>query len=282
MKLAFSSNAFKKTDVLTAIGEVGRIGYAGIEIMADVPHCLPAQMGGDDVAAVKECIAKTGVGVSNVNAFTFFGAGDERDGTYHPSFIDPVEKNRSLRIEHTIQSLKFASAVGARTMSVEPGGPLPEGMSRDEAYRLFAAGLSEALPCAARYGVKMIIEPEPELLIERSEEMEEFFSILSDPYLGLNFDIGHFYCVGEDVPAAIKLWGDRIDHFHIEDIASDRTHRHLVPGDGAIDFDSIFEAISGIGYDGWVTVELYPYVETASEAARKAFRRLKHYFGESA
>ena len=155
-------------------------------------------------------------------------------------------------------------------------------MDQRTACRLFRDGLETVLPIAEKLGVKLLIEPEPELLIERWEQLEDLLSAIDSPSLGINFDIGHFYCVGEDVPAAISRWGDRIDHFHIEDIASDRTHRHLVPGDGAIDFDSIFEAISGIGYEGWVTVELYPYVETAPVVAGKAYKRLKSYFGETA
>src|SRR4051812_41287707 len=38
IRLAFSTNAFKKNTLAEAIGEIARIGYGGVEIMADVPH----------------------------------------------------------------------------------------------------------------------------------------------------------------------------------------------------------------------------------------------------
>ena len=95
------------------------------------------------------------------------------------------------------------------------------------------------------------------------------------PSVGLNFDVGHAYCVAEDVPAAIRKVASHIRHFHVEDISAQRVHHHLVPGTGAIDFAQVFEAIAAIGYDGWVTVELYPFVDDPDAAAREALAVLK-------
>ena len=65
-----------------------------------------------------------------------------------------------------------------------------------------------------------------------------------------------------------------IRHFHLEDIAATRVHHHLVPGEGAIDFAATLRAIQAIGYDGWVTIELYPYVDDPDAAARTALERV--------
>jgi sugar phosphate isomerase/epimerase len=43
-----------------------------------------------------------------------------------------------------------------------------------------------------------------------------------------------------------------------------------VPGRGAIDFDATLTAIKQTGYDGWLTVELYPYLDDPDAAAREA------------
>ena len=55
-------------------------------------------------------------------------------------------------------------------------------------------------------------------------------------------------------------------------IAETRVHRHLIPGRGAIDFEATLRAIAGTGYDGWLTVELYPYIDSPDEAAQQAHR----------
>jgi sugar phosphate isomerase/epimerase len=49
----------------------------------------------------------------------------------------------------------------------------------------------------------------------------------------------------------------------------------LIPGKGAIDFRKVFDAIDGIGYKGFVTVELYPYQDNPSLAAQQAYDYLK-------
>ena len=93
---------------------------------------------------------------------------------------------------------------------------------------------------------------------------------IESPAFGLNFDIGHFFCVYEPLPETIARLHEHVRHYHIEDIAADRVHRHLVPGRGAIDFGAVFGAIQRTGYDGWITVELYPYLDDPDGAGAEA------------
>jgi sugar phosphate isomerase/epimerase len=43
-----------------------------------------------------------------------------------------------------------------------------------------------------------------------------------------------------------------------------------VPGRGTIDFAATLTAIRQTGYSGWLTVELYPYIDDPDAAAREA------------
>ena len=61
--------------------------------------------------------------------------------------------------------------------------------------------------------------------------------------VGLNFDIGHAYCVGEDPQDWVAKMQPHTRHYHFEDIAATRVHQHLVPGHGAIDFAATLAAI---------------------------------------
>jgi sugar phosphate isomerase/epimerase len=63
-------------------------------------------------------------------------------------------------------------------------------------------------------------------------------------------------------------------HYHFEDIAATRVHRHLIPGHGAIDFEATLREIQRTNYDGWITVELYPYIDNPDNAAREAHQYL--------
>jgi sugar phosphate isomerase/epimerase len=81
--------------------------------------------------------------------------------------------------------------------------------------------------------------------------------------------------MSEDIPAAIRKLAPHIRHFHLEDIAASRVHHHLIPGEGAVDFKATLEAIREIGYDGWLTVELYPNIADPDQAARRAIEVLR-------
>ena len=76
-------------------------------------------------------------------------------------------------------------------------------------------------------------------------------------------------------PTTIPRMAKYIRHIHLEDIAATRVHHHLVPGEGAIDFAATLRAIQAIDYHGWVTIELYPYVEDPDEAARRARQHIQ-------
>jgi sugar phosphate isomerase/epimerase len=268
MKLAFSTNAFKKVSLEESLQQIADAGYEGVEIMADVPHAYPPQMSRRRVRAVVELLKNLRLEVSNINAFTFFAMGD----TYNPSWIDPSPAVRSQRVEHTENCLRLTRDLGAKFMSTEPGGPVPAGMSRDQAMEYYRLGLQMVYPLARELGVTILIEPEPALLLERRDDVLEFIGTVPHGQVGLNFDIGHFYCVGEDPAEAARLLGPWIRHVHLEDIARSREHRHLVPGHGAIDYPSVLAALRDIGYNGWITVELYPYESTARQVADEALR----------
>lgn len=275
MKLAFSSNAFRAHSIEETIGILSAIGYDGVELMCDGPHAWPPDVTPARIASIRAALDRHRMLLSNLNAFMMCSYRDPktgREGTFHwPSWIDADEAAREARIRHTIACVELAAALGAKTVSTEPGGPL-EGRPREEGYRLFAKGLERAGRRAAELGVTVLVEPEPGLLIERGQEYEEFAGrYVAFPGVGLNFDMGHFFCVGEDPAALIRRFGRRALHCHLEDIAADRAHFHLPPGKGAMDYGAIFSALRDVGYDGWVTIELYPFQDNAPQVAGEAF-----------
>lgn len=267
MKLAFSSNAFKKYDIFSAINMIAEIGYSGIEILADVPHAYPKSMSVGDLNLILSLIGEKRLEISNINAFTLYAIGD----VYHPSWVDG-EEERIQRINHTIDCIKLAKTLKAKNISVEPGGPIRPSPTQRVAYEnVFYDGLQQVLYFAEQEKIKILIEPEPNLLLENSDEFLNFIGKFNSNYVRLNFDIGHFFCVGEDPSSIVYSLREYIEHVHLADIASNRIHNHLIPGEGAIDFKSVFLSLKEINYTGFVTIELYPYQENPVYAAKRAF-----------
>ena len=271
MKLAFSSNAYMHFSIEETIRRVAGFGYRGIEILADVPHAWPAGLLPERKQAIRDALTAHKLAVSNVNGFMMNAVADPRQPYWHPSWIEPDPHYRAIRREHTKRALALAKEIGAKNLQTEPGGPLAKGQTWDEAATVFYEELRPCVDVAERLEVGLLIEPEPDLLIERFGEFLRFMERIDSPWVGLNFDIGHAYCVGEDPQNFVAEMAPYTRHYHFEDIAPSRVHKHLIPGHGAIDFRATLAAIAKTGYDGFVTVELYPYIENPDSAAREAY-----------
>jgi sugar phosphate isomerase/epimerase len=270
MQIAFSSNAYLRFSIEETIRRIAALGYAGIELLADVPHAWPAGLLPAQVDAIRRALDDAGLTISNINAFMMNAIADPRQPYWHPGWIDPDPHYRAIRREHTKRALRLAQELGAPHITTEPGGPLAPGQTRAAASDLFYEELMPCLEVAEEAGVGLLIEPEPELLIERFDQYVEFIDRIDSRRVGLNFDVGHAYCVGEDPQDWVAKMAEHTVHYHFEDIAATRVHQHLVPGHGAIDFAATIAAIVGTGYDGWLTVELYPYLDSPDDAAREA------------
>lgn len=274
MKLAFSSNAYLRFPFAEAARRIAAVGYRGIEIMADVPHAWPAYLLADDKRAIRAALDQNDLTISNINAFMMHAIDDPRQKYWHPSWIERDPHYRRIRIEHTKKALTLARELGSPCITTEPGGPVEPGTSWSQALALFVEMIKPVAEHAERENVLLLVEPEPGLLIESADQFEEFMSFIDSPAIGLNFDIGHFYCVGDEPAPTLHRLKRHVRHIHLEDIAQTRVHAHLIPGDGAIDIAATLKSIQQIGYDGWVTIELYPYIDDPDLAAKRAFDRV--------
>ncbi len=274
MNLAFSTNAYLNFSFAEAVRRIAAIGYRGVEIMADVPHAWPAFLLPEQKRSIRDVLAANDLAISNVNAFMMNAINDRRQRYWHPSWIEPDPHYRAIRVDHTKRALTLARELGAACITTEPGGPVEPGGSWAAALEVFVEELKPVAEHAEKEGVLLMVEPEPGLLIETAEQFEEFMRHVDSPAVGLNFDVGHMYCVGEDPASSLRRLARFVRHVHLEDIAATRVHQHLVPGDGAIDFPAVLRALRDVKYTGWVTVELYPYVDDPDPAARLARERV--------
>ncbi|MCI0333168.1 MAG: sugar phosphate isomerase/epimerase [Planctomycetes bacterium] len=282
MQLAFSSNAYLRFSIEETIARVAALGYKGIELLADVPHAWPAGLLDEQKQSIRDALAKHQLAISNINAFMMNAVADPRQPYWHPSWIEPDPHYRAIRREHTKRALYLARDLGAPNITTEPGGPLAHGQTWRNGADVFYDELMPCIDVAESLNVPLLIEPEPGLLIERFDQYLEFVGRIDSPMIGLNFDVGHAYCVGEDPQDWIAKMQPHTRHYHLEDIAATRVHQHLVPGHGAIDFPATLAAIQNTGYAGWLTVELYPYINDPDKAAGEATTFLQNQLSNAA
>ena len=279
MKLAFSTNAYtKQHSLIEALECIKRAGYAGAEILADVPHAYPVQMDETLTAKVQQTLERLGLAVSNINCNCSFGYWKDAppEPYFEPSLISPNARHRADRIAMIQRSLQFARDVGARNISITSGRMLP-GMPPDKAARQFAESIKPLLDHADRLGVDVGIECEPGLFLEYVAELREWINRLNHGRLGANLDIGHSQVIGETIPYEIEMLRGRIWNMHVEDIPG-RKHYHMIPGEGTLDWHSFKLALDRVGYDRFLTVELYTHTENPQEAAERSFQFLSAVF----
>ena len=89
---------------------------------------------------------------------------------------------------------------------------------------------------------------------------------VAHPNAGLLPDTFHMSIEERSIPDALRRAGDQVRHVHLGD------NNRLLPGDGALDWPAIFQALRDIGYDGAVNLECStsgdPAVTLPATAAR--------------
>ena len=276
MILGYSTNAFTQYSLPESIALIGQLGFRGVEIMCDQPHLYPPEYDAERLKELSGILDRHGLKVTNLNSFTLFAVGD----TYLPSWIEPDPAQRDIRIQHTRDCLKIAQTIGCGNISIPPGGPL-HGAPRKRSMALFYQGLEKVVGLAEELDISLLVEPEPDLMIERTAEFAAFIKDVRSPAVGINFDIGHFFCAGENPARALETLFEWTGHIHLEDIGRSRIHQHLVPGDGAIDLKDVFQTMQRLGYAGDMTLELYPYVNGPEVAGRKSLEYLRPLLAEA-
>jgi sugar phosphate isomerase/epimerase len=279
MRLAYSTNAYTRHGLGEAVESIAALGFAGVEILCDWPHWLPGRTSDAEAERLAERIAELGLGISNLNANTANGLFDPLppESVFEPSLSSRDPAVRRRRLDYSIAALHLAARVGASNVSVTSGRP-ESGGTPTQGLAFFVDSLQRLCEAAEPLGVRVGVEYEPGLLVERARELAEVIDRVGSPLLGANLDIGHSWLDGESPEDAVGLLAGRIWNLHLEDIAG-RKHFHLIPGEGDLPFGRYFAALDRARYDGWYTVELYTYPDVPEEAGRRSLAYLRALAG---
>ncbi|PZE20017.1 sugar phosphate isomerase/epimerase family protein [Paenibacillus xerothermodurans] len=275
MKLAYSTNGFTQRPLIQAIEEIAQLGYPAVEILADAPHAFPPSKDAPWVPDVIKVLDRLGMEVSNINGNTAIGFFREHTGqiSFEPSLCNASQEVRARRLAYTKGCIDFAHTIGASNISITSGMCLP-GNPPPSAWGHFLAALTEIMDYAEKKSINVGIECEPGLLVENGDELLEIIRAVGSTRLGANLDLGHAEVGREDIDALLRKLGPRIWNIHLEDIR-DRKHYHLIPGEGTMNFAEIMDTLQDIGYERFITIELYTYAHNDVNAAKRSFAYLQ-------
>ncbi|OHA48893.1 MAG: hypothetical protein A2806_04330 [Candidatus Terrybacteria bacterium RIFCSPHIGHO2_01_FULL_48_17] len=301
MRLAFKVNAFaNRPDVLVhAAHTIKDAGFSGIGLVFDKPFLWLPNLKADRIRQLRKLLQETGLSVESVSTCTASGYWRPDDDftpagqRFGPSFTSRNSKERELRVRHTIKVIDFAQAVGCRYVDTSTGYQ-PQDMDVATTWKYTRDCLRQICDYAEKRCVSVNIEYEPGefgpggLFVGDASTAMLMIADVGSPALGVNLDVGHSYVCGEDVPATIRMLGERVRVVELDDIASRRDekgvmrrrHYHLVPGEGEIEYRPIFEALREINFQGPVIVELYSlFDKNPEDACKKTFGYLAANYG---
>lgn len=153
-------------------------------------------------------------------------------------------------------NLKLAQRLGLRRMIVHGG--LHFGNNIPQRRQASLDRLKRLAPQAERADVTLLLEnlnrepddAEVHYLAFNVEECRPYFEALHPPAFGWAFTANHAHLVPEDVAGFLDAFGiDRIGEVRLADCKGDK-EEHLLPGQGTLDFKSLFARLEGEGYRG--------------------------------
>ncbi|MFW5867048.1 MAG: sugar phosphate isomerase/epimerase family protein [Armatimonadota bacterium] len=257
-RIGFRTIGFRQHSAETAIRSLAQIGYDGVEVCLEHPGLEPEEIDVLRGAALATVAAGESIEIATVS---YHG---DRDRL-------PTRWKRALR------AVELTSAMGAGTLIVNSPRPGPD--APEDLEEQFHEQLAMQLERAESLGVTLALEPEPGLLIADVDDALDLIQQMGSEHLRVNLDVGHAFLTEDDVPAAIHRLGDLIVAAHIEDMPTGE-HRHLVPGEGDMDLPAVIDALDAVGFDGWLTVDLFDIADAPDEAARASLSRMRELVSE--
>jgi myo-inositol catabolism protein IolH len=212
----------------------------------------------------------------------------------------PDEDQRQAAVRAWKRALEITVDLGVEIMNSEFNGR-PEAPETAEAQ--FLKSLDELLPLFEREGVQLILEPHPDDFIEDGLEAVGMIRGLNRDWLGFLYCAPHAFHQGHPPATIIEAAGDKVRYVHLADAFDHRVHnglRYIVnpPGSparvhqhaemrsGEVDFDEIFAALAGVGFDGVISSCVFGWEEDAdgvnSRQREKALALVAKHFGADA
>lgn len=255
---ALFSKVLADRDLEEAAELTAEIGYDGFEPMCRDPH-LGVERTTDEVASLRERLDDLGLAVPCL-------------ATYTGSYTGKSCTEREEELTDLERYLEFATLLDCDLVRHNPGG-LAVRDATEADIETAASWYARAADRAAAHDISLVIEIHARWLSETIESTNRLLAAIDRENVGVIHDAGNMYLVGEEYGAAsVDRLGDALRHVHVKDeqriddddapgafrLQTDdglETFRPRRLGEGAVDHAPLFAALSGTGYDGFVTAE---------------------------
>lgn len=239
MKLGIITSAFGKMDkqnIWGTIKTIADIGFDTVDLFID-----PDTYNTEERRKMKIFIKDASLEVASIT-----------------TYVDIWNSNKEKRkegIDKLTKRLDFGKEMNATNMEVVAGEE-EKGVSRSITWQNSVKSMQQIADHAKKTGLRIAVELEPfkSSLVYDIHTMLEYLGAVNSEYCEANLDISHCHIM-RITPQAVKRFKERVVHVHISD--NDGTeHNDWPPGRGTADLKGYLSALSEIGYQGSVALEL--------------------------
>jgi hydroxypyruvate isomerase len=213
---------------------------------------------GEDLGLVEAAVRDAGLEVALFN----FDAGDMAGGDR--GLVSDPSRHEQFR-ENVPVALELAERLGCRRLNALLGHDLPD-VDTAEQRELARTNVAEAADQAAEAGISVLIEAvntfeNGPYLLSSTHGAADFVAEVGRENVRLQYDAYHMQRMEGNLVANLREHADRVAHIQVAD-SPDRGE----PGTGEINYRYVFEAIEGLGYEGFVGLEYTPTTEATEDS----------------
>ncbi|MFQ5810649.1 MAG: sugar phosphate isomerase/epimerase family protein [Armatimonadota bacterium] len=150
-----------------------------------------------------------------------------------------------------------------------------EGQTREATIARLKEGFIECMSIPEAEGITLCLEPltgEQANIINTAAEAREIVDEIDHPRVRMILDCRSMADEEDDLGEAIRASKGYMRHLHVND------DNGLGPGFGGTDFAPVAQAVKDIGFDGYLSVEVFDFSLNSVDVAKKSIAFLRETF----
>jgi sugar phosphate isomerase/epimerase len=272
IRFGICNEIFKEWPLERGFAYAAKVGYDAVEVAPFTIANHVTEISAGRRQEIKDLAARNNIAISGIHWVLVQTEG------MHVTHPDVAVRRRTS--QYFGELAKFCADIGGKTIVV--GSPkqrnIMEGVTPEQAWDFATEVFREPVMRAEQCGVTICLEPlspQETNFINTAEQAIKFVQQLNTPHFKIIIDVKAMSSEVKPIPQIIRESWPHFAYFH----ANDKNLKG--PGFGDVDFHPIAAALKEVGYNGYVSVEVFNFEEGPEAIATRSLEYLKRVFGKS-